>query len=515
MRYIRFLFIFLPLCSWAQLVDDFSDGDFSLAPAWSGMDSCFVVNGSLQLQSSGAMAEGAYLSLDLAVLDSLPSEWRFWIRENFSPSGNNYAEVWLLSDSADLRQASSGYFLRFGAAGSQDAIELYRKDPSGEQLICKGNDASIASSFKMAVRVNRDVAGHWTIRTDPDNSNNYVVEAEGDDDTYHGIGFFGFFIRYTSSNAKKFYFDDVYVGPEIVDLEPPALLELSIGGFNTLVLGFSESLDTTALEASHYRLDPAQVHPDTVCFGDRPSKVSLSFADSLPENENLQLNVVGIADLAGNVMPEGSWDFCLYDPAEYDIVINEIMADPSPVVGLPEWEYVELFNTTEFSIDMTGWILGIGNAERVFPSVRLDPYGYLILCKEEAEDELSSYGATCGFSSFSIANAGAMIRLFSPAEVMVSEVAFDDTWYHDADKKLGGWSIEQIDPYNPCAGTFNWSASSDHLGGTPGRENAINAPNAFNPQVERVSMMGDDLVLLWFDQQMDRASVADPSHYVV
>ena len=98
---------------------------------------------------------------------------------------------------------------------------------------------------------------------------------------------------------------------------------------------------------------------------------------------------------------------------------------------------------------------------------------------------------------------------------MVSEVSFNDNWYHDADKKDGGWSLEQIDPFNPCAGTLNWSASMDALGGTPGRQNSINAPNTTVPQVARVSMLGDQMVLLWFDQQMDRESFKNPEQYLV
>lgn len=520
MRTTLLLFLFLPLWALAQVTDDFADGDFTANPTWIGTDTSFIVNTNLQLQSASTVAGEAWLSLKGSLLrrivvSPIDLEWRFWIRENFSPSTNNYAEVWLAADTADLTQAN-GYFLRFGTAGNQDAIELYRKTGGAETLICKGSDAAIPSPFKVAVKVNRDTEGHWLIQTDYDNVGNYAIEAEGFDDHDLPSGSFGFYIKFTASNAKKFYFDNIYVGPKIIDTDPPELLDLEVPDANHILLTFSESLSETALDPQFYHVDfSPSGELDSVCFDQKPSKILLCFHEPLPENTNLQLTVKGISDLAGNVMPETVWDFSVYKALENDVVINEIMADPTPVVGLPEREYMELFNTTNFTIDLKNWMLAIGTTTKVLPSIRFHPLDYLILCKDDATTELSVYGPTCSFSSFSIANAGATLRLFAPDTTLVSEVSFNDTWYHDPEKKNGGWSLEQIDPFNPCAGTANWSASTDVSGGTPGRENSINAQNEITPSVARVSMLGNDMVLLWFDQFMDRSTLADPQHYRV
>ena len=520
MRKILFLFLILPICSLAQVIDDFADGDFTNNPAWIGTDTSFSINNSLQLQSAATTAGEAWLS---TAIDSYGLfEWRFWIREAFSPSTNNYAEVWLCADTSELPLAQMGYFLRFGSAGSQDAIELYRKDSEGECLIAKGTEAAIASSFKVAVKVNRDATGHWTLATDYDNTGNYVVEADGYDDEYPIQGYFGFWLKFTASNARKFYFDDVYAGPEIVDNEAPVLIDLEVVDAQHLLLSFSESLEETALDSQHYSVvrhcelrEARNDVPDTVLFNGNQSKVMLCFNDHLPENTNLTLIITEISDLSGNIMPKTERMFAIYQPAENDIVINEIMADPTPVVGLPEWEYVELFNATGFTVNLKDWSFLIGSTSKTFPAVQIESQGYLILCKSDAEQELQAFGTTCGFSSFAIANAGATIKLLANDETVVSEVSFNDNWYHDADKKNGGWSLEQIDPFNPCAGTLNWSASTDLSGGTPGRLNSINAQNTTVPQVARVSMLGDQMVMLWFDQQMDRESLKAPSQYLV
>lgn len=501
----------LPCACFAQVMEDFSDGDFTENPTWLGTDSCFKVNANGQLQLNATTAGVAYLSVPFR--DCLDMEWRFWIRENFSPSTNNYADVYLVADTSNLEAVRQGYFLRFGAAGNLDALELYRKDPSGEQLICKGADSHVASAFKMGVKVVCDHQGNWKVLTDNEYLGDYVLEAAGNDSTYALGGFFGFLLRYTSSNGKKFYFDDIYVGPEVIDTEPPKVVGLSVEDEHHLLLTFNEPVARQALDSRHYAVQPDLGPPDTVVFADRPSIVRLVFALPFKENFSYLIIVTGVEDLSGNQMIDSSCPFAYYHPSENDVVLNEIMADPSPVVDLPEWEYVELFNATDFPIDLKDWTLTIGTSVKVFTSTILEPQSYLILCKTEAEREFSTYGKTFAFASFSIANAGATLRMAAPDETVVSEVSFNDNWYRDPDKKQGGWSLEQIDPFNPCAGADNWSASQDPSGGTPGRENSINAPNETLPSVERMSMLGDNTLFLWFDQQMDRASVADASHY--
>ena len=105
-----------------QFADNFSDGDFSANPGWSGNASVFTVNASMQLQLNNSVAGTSYLSVPftLNTLDEL--NWEFFIRETFAPSSSNYGRVYLVSDQSNLTGPLNGYYLQFGEAGSLDAV---------------------------------------------------------------------------------------------------------------------------------------------------------------------------------------------------------------------------------------------------------------------------------------------------------------------------------------------------------------------------------------------------------
>ena len=46
----------------------------------------------------------------------------------------------------------------------------------------------------------------------------------------------------------------------------------------------------------------------------------------------------------------------------FDVVITEIMADPSPVVGLPNAEFIEIRNVSATAYNLNGWRLSDASA---------------------------------------------------------------------------------------------------------------------------------------------------------
>ena len=64
----------------------------------------------------------------------------------------------------------------------------------------------------------------------------------------------------------------------------------------------------------------------------------------------------------------------------YDVIFSELMVKPAPVVGLPNVEYVELYNRTDSLIRLKNWTLKIGNSNRTLPDSVILPKSYLLIC---------------------------------------------------------------------------------------------------------------------------------------
>lgn len=515
MKKLFLLLFLLPNLLFSQVFDDFADGDFTKNPSWTGTQQLFRVNDNFQLQLNDTIAGMAYLVT--ANLMAVKTEWRIWVKCSFSPSANNNARIYLVSNNQDISQLLNGYFLQLGESGSNDAIELFKQEGEALTSICRGTDGLIAGSFELRIKVNRDDQGNWKVFADPQGGDNFQLQCEGNDDTFTVTAFFGVLGRYTKSNSTKMYFDEVYVGPEIVDNEPPVWQSVAAGSDSTIILTFDETLDAQSIGATgNYFLDngfgnPQQAYPDA----GNPTIVHLEYDKKFENGKTYLLTVSGLKDLAGNSMEKTKKGFVYYLPQPFDIVINEIMADPSPQVGLPNFEYLELFNQTDKTIDLDGWILTVGTTDKVFQAVSIGPEGYLIVAKSNAEEELGSFGPFYGFSSFSLTNSGQTLMLTDNHGNSISQVSYTDKWYGNPDKEDGGWSLEQINPNNICSGKENWTASEDIKGGTPGAQNSVYNDQVLLPKIDRLEVVAGDILHIYFNQAMKQESLLEKSNFEV
>ena len=201
----------------------------------------------------------------------------------------------------------------------------------------------------------------------------------------------------------------------------------------------------------------------------------------------------------------------------FDVIITEIMADPSPVVGLPNAEFVEIKNVSSTAFNLSGWKLSDATSTgTINTNFVLQPDSVAILCSTGNVATFSAFGRTIGVTSFpSLDNDGDLLSLKSPQGKTIHAVDYSINWYQNEIKKDGGWSLEMIDTKSPCGGMSNWKASLDRNGGTPGKKNSIDGANndVSPPQLVRTYSLDSATVLALFDEPLDSASAAVLSSY--
>jgi len=206
------------------------------------------------------------------------------------------------------------------------------------------------------------------------------------------------------------------------------------------------------------------------------------------------------------------------NPLPYEVVIDEVMADPTPVTGLPAAEFIELRNVSARAFNLNGWQIGDpGNAAVITTSFLLQPGSFIIICGNGAMSSLLMYGPVIGVSNFpSLDNEGDQLYLRSKEGRIIHAVNYSIAWYNNSVKSQGGWTLEMIDAANACAGAANWSASTDPAGGTPGQINSADGNNKDDqPPVLLHAFATDNMhVLLVFDEPLDSAQAAVAANYL-
>lgn len=512
MKKIPSIIFFLTLTSvcFAQVSDDFSDGNFSSNPAWSGSTSQFTVNTSKQLQLNNSVAGQSYLSIPFVASSLNNYEWQVYVKQSFSPSGTNYGRVYLTSDKADLNHALNGYFLQFGEALSNDAIGLFRQDGLiASPPICKGALGAIANSFAVRVKVTRDNSGLWKLFVDYAGGTNFTSEGSGIDLTYKTSAFFGIQCTYTASNATKFFFDDFSAGPPQADKTPPTA-SVQNPSANSVTVLFSEPVSQSSAEAvTNYSANNSIGNPGSAILQPDKKTVVLLFAVNFTNGIQNQLTISNVQDLAGNVMLQASSSFLYFKavPANSkDVILTEIFPDPSPQVGLPAQEYIEIYNRSSNPFDLSGWKFSDGSSVAIFATQIILPQQYWIITSSNTS-LFSGYGNVIGVSNFPTLNNGSdNLTLRDPSNKTIDSVSYSLDWYHDVDRQEGGWSLEIIDVNNSCSEGENWTVSEDSSGGTPGKQNSVSAnkPDLTGPQLLSITPVSTTTLNLVFNEKLEK-----------
>jgi len=495
----------------AQVSDSFSDGNLTNNPTWTPDQVSNWIISNNQLNSNSAVASSSFF-ITTPSAKALNGQWEFWVNLQFNTSSTNFVDVYLISEQANLLSpTNSGYFVRIG--GTPDEVSLYKVISGVATILINGVDGTTnTSNSTVRVKVIRDANNLWTLERDATGNTNYFLEGTVTDNTINSSNYFG--IRVLQSTAtffNKHFFDDIYAGEIILDNEAPTLTQLQVLNNTQLSLLFNEKiLTSSAQNALNYSASNGLGNPSSAQLQADGKTVLLTYSQSFSNGIATQLTVTNVEDLFGNAISSITQPFLFFQQLPVnpkDIIITEIFADPSPQVGLPDAEFIEVYNRSINPIDLAGWKFSDGSSTAIFASKIILPNEYWIVCANTNLALFTPFGKTLGVSNFpTLNNSSDVLTLRSASNQTIDSVSYIIDWYRDSDKQEGGWTLELIDPNNPCGEENNWTASEDVKGGTPGKINSVNAnkPDLIGPALLSVTPSQPSELTILFNEKLEK-----------
>jgi hypothetical protein len=452
-----------------------------------------------------SLKEG-YFDLDSAM------SWEFTLRYSNSPSSTNKWQVFLTADKSATEAASApalnAYTLGVNVSGSDDSLRLFvfRDGNPTLLLTCSINFEKDIGTEAFHCLVKRDPITGWEIHAaKAGNEMKRVGSLPGPAIELPQMKHFMISYSYTSSKDRLLWFDDLVIhGSVLVDSIAPEITNFTVSGRHTVKLEMSENIDAKLLQNKQFLLFPGNISPENVTV--QGKNISCHFLEKFKQRTDYLFVAKDLMDLESNTMASDSISFFYCEAEKNDIVISEIMADPSPPVQLRESEYVEFYNRSEFPLDLDSFILLTGKREWVLPEYNLKSGEYLVIT---SGDE-AGLNVLPLFSSLSvITNDGQQIFLKNNYGEIITASEFNSDWYADDFKSEGGWSLERIDNNNLCGGKENWKASIDPSGGTPGWDNSVGAINVDNtsPLIEWLELISESKIRLVFSENIDPSTI--------
>ncbi len=440
--------------------------------------------------------------------------WSVTFRNSsWDPSSKNHFGLWLFADNKDLTVAN-GYYMGVNRKGNDDRIKIWRMTEGAVDSIIVESEFTWKETTNAMVNVTRRNRGVWHLNIEHNGC--YYNAFSGNTTSKQVSGAFcapSFF--YTSTRAGKLWIDDIQV---VAVNRPPYVKKVSPIDNHTVEVLFSEPVITDSSAFWEMRVfdQSANLITHIEHSPSTPETVYLSFSN--PLHYRFLLTISDIKDVDGLAMGFFSEELKLFATASpYDLIVNEIMPDPSPSQGLPAHEYIELANNSNNYFSLSDFTITVGNTGISLPDSAIAPEGYVLICNTEAAPFFSQYCTPISVGNLPvIKNLGTTITIKNHSGTVIDSITFDKSWYHDPTKDEGGWSLEKIDPFRQCDPKNNWTASCAKNGGCPGFANSVTRPNIDDqsPQVQQVIVENLSSIILKLSEEIDTALLTSDHFYI-
>lgn len=491
---------------------DFSEKTLS---EWSGDTIDFIVNDEQRLQLNAPEGKSKSIisrKIEFGDTFSLALD----LRLDFDPSASNNLEVFFATDT--LNQEGIGYGISIGQNGNQDAIDFIRADNISRTILISGPAGMVASGpVIQSIIIAYSGQGNW--KCFADGGNTFIGEITDTTISAQSLQWLRIICKYSASRRDKFQFDNIHAGEIPSDTTGP-LLTLSIADHEHLKIYSDEPLDTIWLRSlSAFPIIPsgnASIAKITAV-----DSFILKTSFSIAEGTEYTILLDPIKDLAGNHTSSTSLNFIVHStitPELNDVIMSEIMFDPSPPVWLPEFEYVEIYNRSNKVLQLEGWKFIAGNSTRTLPDFTLDPHQFALLCDNKDVELFPDSILKIGISSFpSLSNQGSQLQLLSANDKQIHVLAYSVGMHTDQNRKNGGYSIELTQPNALCDPFKSWVTTNSMTGGTPGFINSEWHENydTTGPVVLRIAAISPHNVLLEFDEKINPDKMLNPDSYII
>ncbi len=506
-RYFLF-FLFIPGSVVGQISENWSDTFFSSNPEWKG-DTCkYSIDDNTHILSLNAESVSSEACIYTSSYSIDNASWEFSVQFDFNPSSSNYCKIYLCGNQSEINDQLTGYYVMVG--NKEDEVSLYRIDGENCTEIIDGTDKILdQAKNEVKIKVTRSNDGTWTLYSKVSDEE-YNTEGTVTDNTYVSSSYFLIYCKYSKSRATKFHFGPIEIsGEAYVDNESPYLKEFQITDDRHILLHFNESLDTSSISVSNFRIQPQNIIPKKLNFEQK--KIELYLPTALENTAKGYLYITKIPDLSNNILSDTTVTFQFYNHKRGEIIFNEIMYDPTPTINQYLEEYIELYNNSDHPISLDNWRLSVNDKQIYLLSDTIESFSYLILSENDSiytQNNSSTRYMTLP-SLPALRNSGSTIYLINEDNAICDAIQYPLYPLPDPEKDDGGWSLERIDPDNLETSGFNWDYSINEDGGTPGFLNSINQTNEdiYPPSIKKLLYIDDNTFTVFFNEMLDTSSV--------